>query len=417
MLLLVLVGCSSAEISNDDNIPQAEVMKTETIAYNNYILTEDVNNSTQNYTVTITTERIHENMPEFTFIRTISNSYTNYFYAFPMAAEVSIEIKDEKGSTIQVITGLTQSIQGGRSNEITFGDYNFDGYMDMRLTRWQDSATALLLNEYFWLWDNNISQFVLSEQLINKGSAAGLIADSESRQIVVGQRIVGGGISFFFEWQGEELLLVGYEIQALYPDDPATRAGIEAWLGAYGIEHTHIESLAWQEAYAEVLRYYYTNVPMPEWLEYQNWSFFLHDMVGHGTPTLFIVYFGAGIWSESIYHFVDGEIIPIEGSFFAYWGIVPPVNRPGIIIQAYGLYDLIELGLDELSIALSMRRPFMCDDEGWYINGVNVSEDEFTEAFRDVMPIWYWDRLYSGDRTNIFPSNITEANIQKVIGI
>ena len=155
---------------------------------------------------------------------------------------------------------------------------------------------------------------------------------------------------------------------------------------------------------------------MPEWLdEGWNWSFFLHDMTGYGTPALFIVYIVAGIWSESIYHFADGEIIPIEGSFFAYWGIIPPTNRPGIIIQAYGLYDLMELGPDGLFVALSMRSPFMCDDEHWYINDVNVSEDEFTEVFRDVVPIWWWDSLYFGDRTNIFPSAITKANIQSMI--
>ena len=172
----------------------------------------------------------------------------------------------------------------------------------------------------------------------------------------------------------------------------------------------------WQEAYAEILRYYCANVPMPEWLdEGWNWSFFLHDMTGEGIPTLFIGYIAAGIWCESIYHAANGEVIPIDGSFFAYWGIIPPANRPGIIIQAYGHYTFLELGLGELSVELSMRRPFMDDDEGWYINDVNVSEDEFTEAFRDVVPIWWWDSLYFGDRTNIFPSAITEANIQSMI--
>ena len=50
--------------------------------------------------------------------------------------------------------------------EFTFtriiGGY-FDGYLDMRLMRWQDGAGGLLAHEYFWLWDVGKKLFVLNE--------------------------------------------------------------------------------------------------------------------------------------------------------------------------------------------------------------------------------------------------------------
>ena len=157
MLLLLLVGCGNTNIYNNDSTSHAEVVSTESTKLDEYILINNFANTTNTF---ITITRIHEDVPEFTFIRTISNYYTNY-YAFPMAAEVSIKIKDGDGNVIQAITGLTQSIQGGNTRDITFDDYNFDGFLDMRLTRWQDGAGGLLLNEYFWLWDNYSFQLVL----------------------------------------------------------------------------------------------------------------------------------------------------------------------------------------------------------------------------------------------------------------
>ena len=171
---------------------------------------------------------------------------------------------------------------------------------------------------------------------------------------------------------------------------------------------------AWQEAYAEILHYYYVNVPLPdEWLD---WHFFLHDVDKDGTPELFIVYLAAGIWSESIYTFADGTLMPIEGSFFAYWGIWPPINRDGIVINAYGLYDLMVTHNGELVTEFAFRQPFFpTDEQRWYINDAKVTHDEFTEMFKSIMPVWVWDGGYIGERTNIFPHIISEANIQDII--
>ena len=171
---------------------------------------------------------------------------------------------------------------------------------------------------------------------------------------------------------------------------------------------------AWQEAYAEILRYYYENMPLPdEWLD---WHFFLHDVDMDGIPELFIVYLAAGIWSESIYTFADEELMPIEGNFFAYWDIFSPINRVGIIIQAYGRYDLMALDSGKLVAEFVFRQPFFPTDEQiWHINDTEVTEGEFTEMFSSIMPVWVWDSECVGDRKSIVPSVISETNIQEVI--
>lgn len=165
----------------------------------------------------------------------------------------------------------------------------------------------------------------------------------------------------------------------------------------------------WQEAFAEILRHYHTNVPPPEdWL---NWHFFLHDVDKDGIPELFIVYLAAGIWSTAIYAFADGAITPIEGSFFAYWGIYPPTSRPGIIIQAYGLTDLMVVDDGKLTVELALSQPFFDTDEQlWHINGVEVTQEEFAETFNSLMP----EGMSEGG-ANIFPTVITEYAIQNII--
>ena len=39
--------------------------------------------------------------------------------------------------------------------KVTFDDYNFDGYLDMRLLSFADSGEGLLTFEYFRLWDTS----------------------------------------------------------------------------------------------------------------------------------------------------------------------------------------------------------------------------------------------------------------------
>ena len=141
------------------------------------------------YSIFTTTMRIHDNLPYFTLHRILGDYLPEPHYNIPMPVEVTIIIENEAGEVIQTIYGLTQSNQWGSIayQEITFADYNFDGYMDMRLHRWQDGAGGLLSHDYFWLWDSEQFQFVLNQQLTEM-YAAQLTANQETKQIEVFNR-------------------------------------------------------------------------------------------------------------------------------------------------------------------------------------------------------------------------------------
>jgi len=154
----------------------------------------------------VTTIRIHPDMPEFTITRIVGD-YLSDDYFFPEPREVNIIITDENGAIIQEISGLTQSsrnVNGG----LSFDDYNFDGYLDMRLLRWQDGAGGLLAQEYFWLWDASTMQFVMHEQLMGIGHSAWLGADQERQRVYVGNRNLGGHAHLEYEYRNGEFFVV-----------------------------------------------------------------------------------------------------------------------------------------------------------------------------------------------------------------
>jgi len=164
-----------------------------------------------------TTMRIHENMPEFTFHRIVGDYAEHPWYEIPFPREVTIIIEDEDGNLIQEITGLTQS--GMRlENKITFDDYNFDGYLDMHLRRWQDGAGGLLAYPYYWLWNPKVSQFVLHEQLIEIGTAGYARAVPETRQFAAWSHFADAAFEAFYEYHNGEFILVAHDEWLMWND-------------------------------------------------------------------------------------------------------------------------------------------------------------------------------------------------------
>ncbi|MCL2357356.1 MAG: hypothetical protein FWC70_09420 [Defluviitaleaceae bacterium] len=164
----------------------------------------------------------------------------------------------------------------------------------------------------------------------------------------------------------------------------------------------------WQIAYAELLRHY-AEIPRPEY--YPAFSFILHDINRSGTPELLITYIAAGIGGESIYTFRDGEVIPLEfyDGFFAYFGLFVRPGANGIITQAYGDIRLMQSDGAGLISEVWLRSPFFPEDETWYINGAEVTRDEYDEMLPNVLR-GDWD-----DVERIWPHEISEENIRDVI--
>jgi hypothetical protein len=157
-----------------------------------------------------TTMRIHESLPEFTFHRIVGDFVLETRDVdIPQPREVTIIIEDEEGNIIQTISDLTENhydIDVG----IEFADFNFDGYLDMRLVRWSDSGESLRQVDYIWLWDTDEFQFVLNEQLMEIDSA-GITANKNTLQIEAWIKYANGAKSSFYEYINGELTLVASE--------------------------------------------------------------------------------------------------------------------------------------------------------------------------------------------------------------
>jgi len=163
----------------------------------------------------ITTARIHPDMPEFTFIRTLG-AFVEEPWMTPEERHVSITILDENGSLIQKIDGI---IQGGHSwfdapdapiFELQFDDFNFDGYLDIWLYSAINPGTASGAWAHFWLWSPEIGRFVLNEQLAMISDMAWLGANQDTRQIVVSSRGSGSGplSTRYYEYQDGDFIMV-----------------------------------------------------------------------------------------------------------------------------------------------------------------------------------------------------------------
>jgi len=159
----------------------------------------------------VTTQRINPNMPEFTFTRIVGDhSDVHWVYDIPSPVDITIIIKDENGDIIQVISDLSQNARTSIDREIIFADFNFDGYMDMRLVRWHDGGVSSREIDYIWLWDTNELQFVLCEQLVSL-DVAGIAANQETHQIETWIRHYDGRTYSFYEFLDNELTLVAYD--------------------------------------------------------------------------------------------------------------------------------------------------------------------------------------------------------------
>ena len=170
-----------------------------------------------------------------------------------------------------------------------------------------------------------------------------------------------------------------------------------------------VQATAWQEAYAALLRDYAV-APLLD--EYIKRSFILHDINKDGIPELIITYIAAGIWGESIYTFKDDELVQLEfiDGFFAYYGIYArPGYNPGIIVQAYGNISLMQIDRNSFGVEVGLRQPFFGGGDRWYVNDEEVTEEEHNRMLETIL-VGGWDEV-----TQIWPYEITEANIQNVI--
>jgi len=170
----------------------------------------------------VTTMRLHEDMPEFTFRHTVEGDLEVPEEWWPEewweAREAHITIEDEQGNVVQEIFGLIQTNTWGWDShtdmfQLIFEDLNFDGYLDMHLVAYPDPGTGMFTDRYFWLWDAEQGQFVQNRQLSEIVPVYRFYSNQETRQIVVQHRLghVHHIMQYFEHHNGEFALVLTIE--------------------------------------------------------------------------------------------------------------------------------------------------------------------------------------------------------------
>ena len=125
-------------------------------------------------------QAIYADAEEFTFALTVHSPGEWHRYSVQ-----SITVKDAQGRLVQEIAGLSTSNReayAGNMFRLNFVDFNFDGFMDMALLRW-DGGSAGNRPSYFWLWDSDLSQFIRNDFLEELSDFTHVWADVETGRV------------------------------------------------------------------------------------------------------------------------------------------------------------------------------------------------------------------------------------------
>lgn len=91
---------------------------------------------------------------------------------------------------------------------LSFADWNFDGYLDIDLWSYRGGS---MLNEphYYWLWDNNMGQFVMNAELMEISDFSTIVINVEESRLESYKRLGGlGGVTQHFKYIDDKLVLV-----------------------------------------------------------------------------------------------------------------------------------------------------------------------------------------------------------------
>lgn len=156
-----------------------------------------------------------------------------HFWAWHEYSVHTIYVNHIGGTPLQEITGLEtrQSIMSEPQNfGLFFDDFNFDGYMDMTLFAFP-GGTMRNAPSYFWLWCNELEQFVLCDFLTELSWGASIGANHELNIITTFTR---GGPSHHYlgeyEYRNDEFVAIRYIIQEfVWRDDDDDEDAWEGW--------------------------------------------------------------------------------------------------------------------------------------------------------------------------------------------
>jgi len=111
-------------------------------------------------------KRIHEGLPEFTFIligeADVDDTYPDYVLATAVITAIDIAGEDFRQRLDGFETEFVLPQEGTDDYGLAFDDFNNDGFLDLRLHFFTTTREGASL---FWLWDSDQKQFIRNEQL------------------------------------------------------------------------------------------------------------------------------------------------------------------------------------------------------------------------------------------------------------
>ena len=334
---------------------------------------------------------------------------------------------------------------------LSFVDVNFDGYLDLVLPRFIEPNNSLRFafgNFHNFLWDSQLNKFVLNQQLIeledfgfwqaivtfssseydenrDMMGSSGIRLDEEE-EILVFVSFLNGNWAYFppfghhidqwavkqhYQYRDGKFELVRMQ-ERIYDDIEGTWQirVLDDMMGTVAVDY--IKIVPWMAAYAELLREYV--------YKYQHYSgnvdFIIHDMDEDGTPELIIRL----PWREGeshstfVYSIRETNQVRRIGNLNVdvdHSSLFVHETLPGIfeeILEGHGAFHQMyrQRVIIGDSLTDGIMGNFFIDlygAEGWFIDGEEVSQEEFNRVFGSSRMAWLrWNRA-------------TEENIQELI--
>jgi rhodanese-related sulfurtransferase len=261
--------------------------------------------------------QIHDALPMFIFTLAGTVERCKYYGVNEYTNVHSITITCENDSFRQEIVGLNTQTPAHSRNVympkppataetlygLSFDDWNFDGYTDISLWRYR-GGSAENSPSYYWLWDNEVGQFVANEELEALSWETTLWANEESNQVISVTRYSLGIYSRgFYEYTDGGFVLV--KTEQINP---------------------------WNRPYADFLQNKYNNEPKTR--------FAVHDINGRGFPALILL----DLMDSSdetfnkitVYTYIDNEVVK-SGEVWTRFGTVNISDHracPGLFVIA-----------------------------------------------------------------------------------
>ena len=162
--------------------------------------------------------KINEQMPEFTFHIQGSNEKRygitydgdKYYLMYDENQIEEITITDSEGTVIQKISDLYTANSASEEDMygFSFDDWNFDGFTDISL--WTFTGGSMLNKPtQYWIWNNNVGEFVEDKELADFSSCSTVYIDIESNLVASYTRVDGSeNITVYYKYGNGKFVCV-----------------------------------------------------------------------------------------------------------------------------------------------------------------------------------------------------------------